>query len=60
MTPAEVEEAAQRWHDGQLARAERAHGVRWADHQEWTSAYVRAEVKERLIARGWRDTNEPR
>jgi hypothetical protein len=57
---AEIKETAQRWYDQQLARAEQAHGDRWPEHREWVEIYIRAEVRERLIARGWRASGERR
>lgn len=54
LTPAEMREQAQRWFDRQIAIISKAHGDRWPDHKEWIEDYLREEIRERLIARGWR------
>lgn len=49
-----IEAKAQRWLDGELQRAAAAHGARWPEHEAWISGYLRAELRQRLIALGWR------
>lgn len=54
LTPAQVLEAAQAWYDRQMVRLEECHGTSWPEHRDWISAYLREELRQRLIARGWR------
>lgn len=54
LTPAEVKDRAQGWFDRQVAVISKAHGDSWPDHKEWIEEYLKAEIKERLVARGWR------
>ena len=53
-TPAEIKELSRVWFDKQIEILKKAHGPRWPDHEEWLTAYLREELRERLIARGWR------
>ena len=54
MSAAEIKAAAQRWYERQIQRAALAHGQRWPANREWLESYLRAELKQRLIERGWR------
>lgn len=54
MSPQAVREAANRWYRQQLELSARCLGTSWPDHREWVEAYLRAELRERLIALGWR------
>ena len=45
---------AQAWYESQMAKAERSFGPLWPTFKDWVSDYVRTELRERLIARGWR------
>ena len=49
-TADEIRGAAQRWYDQQLQRAADVHGAHWAANREWVEAFVRTELKLRLIA----------
>jgi hypothetical protein len=53
-TVAEIRAAAQAWYESQLAKCERALGPTWPALHPWIDDYLRAELRERLIARGWR------
>lgn len=53
MTATEIKAAAQRWYERELQQAEVTHGARWPEHKEWVDDYLRAELKLRLVARGW-------
>jgi hypothetical protein len=57
MTPAQVREVAQRWYDGQRTRLAQCLGPKWPKHQAWVEDYLKAELRERLIALGWRPKN---
>lgn len=53
-SPAEVLALAERWLIRQREILAKAHGSSWPQHREWVEAYLREEVRQRLIARGWR------
>lgn len=53
-TPAEIRAKADAWFARQCAISERALGDKWPEMREWVEDYLRQEIKERLIARGWR------
>lgn len=54
MTPAQVLEKARAWYDRQMLVLEKSHGDSWPQNRDWISAYLREELRQRLIARGWR------
>jgi hypothetical protein len=53
-TVAEIREAAQRWYESELTRSERALGPAWPAMREWIDSYLKEQLRQRLIARGWR------
>ena len=53
-TPAQIVALAQQWYARQLEILRAAHGSSWPAHREWLTDYLRQEVRQRLIARGWR------
>lgn len=54
LTPAQVLELARAWYERQMLLLEKCHGSDWPEHRDWISAYLREELRQRLIARGWR------
>jgi hypothetical protein len=54
LTPAEVREQAQQWYDRQREVLAECHGREWPMHRDWVESYLKAELRERLIALGWR------
>jgi hypothetical protein len=60
VTPDEIKAAAQRWYERELARCAAAHGERWTANSRWIEGYLREELRQRLIARGWRAHEEHR
>lgn len=54
LSPEEVLQRAEHWYRRQLELLERCHGSQWPKHREWIQSYLRAELRERLIAEGWR------
>jgi len=54
IAPEKVREEAQAWFDRQIAIISKAHGDSWPTHKNWIEAYLRQEIRERLLARGWR------
>jgi len=53
-TTAEVWATAEAWFKRQVATLSAALGSSWPEHRDWIVAYLREEVRQRLIARGWR------
>jgi len=53
-TPAEIKAKAQAWFDRQIEIISKAHGDSWPAHRDWIEAHLKQEIRERLIARGWR------
>ena len=51
---AEVKAAAQAWYQRQVAVCAAAHGDQWPENQAWIEDYLREELRQRLVARGWR------
>lgn len=54
MTPAEMRQKAQDWYDRQVAVIAQSHGSSWPTHQEWIDAYLKEEIRQRLLELGWR------
>jgi hypothetical protein len=50
----EVLRLAEQWYHRQLEVLARCHGSSWPEHREWVDAYLRQEIRQRLIAIGWR------
>ena len=53
-TTEQVLASAQAWFGRQVGLLRKAHGPSWPTHREWVLEYLREEVRQRLIARGWR------
>jgi hypothetical protein len=51
---ADLQAKAEAWFARQCAISEKALGARWPVLRVWVEDYLRQEIKERLIARGWR------
>ncbi len=54
LTPAEMLSAAEAWYARQLKALALCHGNRWPEFEEWLSCYLREQLRQRLIERGWR------
>jgi hypothetical protein len=54
VTPAEMLRLAEAWYERQIAVLAACHGHRWPEVKDWLGAYLREELRQRLIARGWR------
>lgn len=54
LSPAEVRARAEAWFERQCEISAMALGPRWPDLRAWVEDYLRREIRERLIARGWR------
>lgn len=46
--------AAEAWYARQLDRLRRVHGTRWSFVEDWLKAYLREQIRQRAIERGWR------
>lgn len=53
-TPAEIRALAAAWYQQQIARTEKCLGTFWPEHREWIESYLKEELKQKLIERGWR------
>ena len=51
---AEIREKAEAWFARQVETLSRCHGPDWPKHQAWVEAYLKEELRQRLIALGWR------
>ena len=51
---AQIRQQAQHWYDKQVETCRRCMGTLWPTHEAWVTDYLKAELRERLIARGWR------
>jgi hypothetical protein len=54
LSPQELRQRAEEWFDRQTALLAMVHGEHWPEVREWLESYLRAEIRERLIALGWR------
>lgn len=51
---AQIRAQANEWFARQLDTCQRCLGDAWPSHEVWIRDYLKAELRERLIARGWR------
>ena len=54
LTPAEIRAKAEAWYAKQIETLQRCHGDKWPEHRGWVESYLKAELRERLLALGWR------
>ena len=54
---ATIRAQAQAWYERQLEVCRRSLGSSWPEHERWVIDYLKTELRERLIARGWRSRN---
>lgn len=54
LTAAEVRERAEAWFARQIETLAMCHGKQWPDRREWIESYLKEELRQRLIAIGWR------
>lgn len=54
LSPHEIRERARAWHSRQIESIAKAHGASWPQHRDWIEDYLKAELRERLHALGWR------
>lgn len=53
-TPDQVREQSRAWYMRQVEILSMSHGARWPSHKDWIEDYLKAEVRERLLALGWK------
>lgn len=53
-TPNQIRAMAEAWFDRQVTTLRECHGRDWSKHQAWIEAYLKEELRQRLIALGWR------
>ena len=53
-TATEIRARVEAWHARQIETISRAHGRSWPKHADWIESYLKAEIRERLHALGWR------
>lgn len=51
---AEIERLAEAWFANQVECLSRRHGAAWPKHREWVEAYLRGQLRQRLLDLGWR------
>lgn len=54
LSSAEIRQQAQAWYDRQIETLKRCHGVCWPQHEAWLTDYLKSELRQRLLALGWR------
>ncbi|HUD34588.1 MAG TPA: hypothetical protein VMR43_16520 [Variovorax sp.] len=54
LSPAQMREQARAWYEKQIEVIALAHGSSWPTHRDWVDAYLREEIRERLLELGWR------
>ena len=53
-TSAQIQALAETWYRRQVDTLRESLGSAWVEHSDWVRDYLRQEIRERLIARGWR------
>lgn len=53
-TPEQIREMSEKWYARQIQTISAAHGTSWPQHRAWIEDYLKSELRERLIAIGWR------
>lgn len=51
---AEVRALAEAWYRQQIERLSQCLGDSWPEHQAWIKSYLAEEIRQKLLARGWR------
>ena len=53
-TVAQIRAQAQQWYERHVDICSRSLGTAWPALEDWVKAYLKEELREHLIARGWR------
>lgn len=54
LTHEQIRQAAEAWYARQIAILQQSYGPSWPHFREWLEDYLKEELRERLIACGWR------
>ena len=54
LTPAETLASAEAWFARQVEALRLCHGNKWPERREWIENYLAEELRQRLVAIGWR------
>lgn len=54
LTPTEIRARSEAWFARQVETLAMCHGKAWPDRREWIESYLKDELRQRLIAIGWR------
>lgn len=54
LSQAEIKAKAGAWYARQLEVLAACHGSRWPHHRSWLEQYLQEELRQRLLALGWR------
>lgn len=54
LTPAEIRERSEAWFARQVETLAMCHGRDWPKRQEWVESFLKEELRQRLLALGWR------
>ena len=53
-TPAQIRQLSEQWYTRQIEVLKLAYGEDWEHYREWLESYLQEELRQRLIARGWK------
>ena len=53
LTPIEIRECAEAWFARQVEVLAMCHGRDWPSRREWCEAFLKEELRARLLALGW-------
>lgn len=53
-TPEQIRELSKQWYARQIEVLAACHGKDWERNRAWLEDYLQAELRERLLALGWR------
>lgn len=54
LSPEQIRSSALKWYERQMFRAAAGHGLFWSENKNWIAEYLKEEIRQRLLARGWR------
>lgn len=54
LSPEQIRSSALKWYERQMIRAAVGHGQSWSENKNWIAEYLKEEIRQRLLARGWR------
>jgi hypothetical protein len=54
LSPSELKAEASAWYERQVTLLAECHGAAWPENREWLEGYLKEQLRQRLIALGWR------